>query len=337
MNTLFSDNKPEDIWYILGKGAIACLWASYLRALNKNVIVIERNHVSKKAHKQTLVPQNIVYQDCTNIQTHQSKAKITNNVLLTNTELLPIKNKKIARLIIATKSQDVITAITPLLPALAFESNILLLCNGYGIHETVNTLLNQQNKNIFFFAGVSSDGALLEKAFFINHTGKGLTTIGQYPSTTLVASNPITQLKISSNEILKISSSHYIQKNILEKFFINCAINPLTTLLKCRNGGLLSEPAAKKQFELLCEELQEIYNKHCSNDSKKQASFNVYENASAVALQTSNNISSMLKDRQAGRPLEIQFLTEKVIQLANEHQIDCPQNRELLKKLNQQA
>ncbi|MDA8853018.1 hypothetical protein N9I54_01240, partial [bacterium] len=51
-----------------------------------------------------------------------------------------------------------------------------------------------------------------------------------------------------------------INQAIVQKFFINCAINPLTALYDCLNGDLLKNETHYHGFKLLCAELQTLYN-----------------------------------------------------------------------------
>ena len=115
-----------------------------------------------------------------------------------------------------------------------------------------------------------------------------------------------------------------------QKLAINCAINPLTLLHQCRNGELLQDPAIKQQMRQLCDEIPAVALAEGIDLEGEQ----LFQRASQVAEDTSDNISSMLQDSQAGRRTELEQITGYLCQRAEHWEIAVPNNLQLLKQLS---
>lgn len=252
------------------------------------------------------------------------EAQIINCPAITNEKITTTDNTVgIQNLLICTKAFDVIEALTSLIPALEKNARVLVLCNGIGIHDEILKLLPPE-KNIKLFAGVSSDGALLDKKHHLIHTGKGQTFIGGF--------NTDNTLVFPNHFPLNIIHSHSIQNDIMKKAFINCAINPLTAIYKCKNGELLSNQNYHTTFIALCSELDSIY-KHLIKTNKLNEQDSVLNLATQVAKNTAENFSSMHRDFHSGNQTEINFLNQKIIEFAQEAALTCPINNNLVQQI----
>lgn len=94
----------------------------------------------------------------------------------------------------------------------------------------------------------------------------------------------------------------YYEENYLEmlqkKLVVNAVVNPLTALLKVKNGRLLEN----KQFEQIVRQLFEEISDILSLDRKKDSYFH---NVIQVITKTGENQSSMLKDLAHGSQTEV--------------------------------
>jgi len=93
-------------------------------------------------------------------------------------------------------------------------------------------------------------------------------------------------------------------------------INPLTAILEVKNGELLSNDSCYVLFERLYKELMNAF-----PEMRTELSL---ENVIAVCQRTAENQSSMLADRSAGRPMEIETIVTAVIRKAREAQKEMP-------------
>lgn len=95
---------------------------------------------------------------------------------------------------------------------------------------------------------------------------------------------------------------------LMRKVIINCMINPLTAILNVKNGELLTNDSCYTLFKRLYEELMVAF--------PEMVSVLSLESVEAVCRHTANNKSSMLSDRLARRPMEIETIVTAVIKEA---------------------
>ena len=111
---------------------------------------------------------------------------------------------------------------------------------------------------------------------------------------------------------------------------INCAINPLTAIHRCRNGELLDKDEWRQQAEMVCAELAAV------SRARGQAELaeTIRNQAFAVMRSTAANQSSMLRDVLHGRATEIDYITGYLCREAERLGIPCPANQQLLKQVH---
>ncbi|MBT8148601.1 MAG: 2-dehydropantoate 2-reductase [Gammaproteobacteria bacterium] len=310
-----SDNND---WYILGAGAIGCLWAAMLAKLQLNVTLLHR-----RTGTVGIEPVTLKYASGNSSESYP--------VYSTTAPDLREQQCQINQLLVATKSYDVVAAINDILPLLGSQAKVITLCNGYGMHSEIVECLNKQKPEIELYAAASSEGALLQAPLHIRHTGRGVTRIG--PLQGVSSKNPL-----PPQLALNVEYVNNIEFNLLQKFFINCVINPLTAIYDCNNGFLLSDQNAYADFCQLCSELQTVYDAvvlHLGDFGMVPhgIDFDLHENALDVAKSTADNLSSMLQDYRAGRQLELRYLNREASAMARRMGIACPLNALILNKL----
>ncbi|XP_034480856.1 2-dehydropantoate 2-reductase-like [Drosophila innubila] len=92
-----------------------------------------------------------------------------------------------------------------------------------------------------------------------------------------------------------------ILTRLWRKLALNCAINPLTVLHACRNGGLAEHHC---EVATLCAELAELL-QHCG---QSEAATDLQVEVERVIQATAANYSSMYQDVRQGRRTEIHLL-----------------------------
>ena len=103
---------------------------------------------------------------------------------------------------------------------------------------------------------------------------------------------------------------------LIRKVLINCMINPLTAILKVKNGELLSNHHCRNLFNNLFNELMIAF--------PEMVEVLSYEAVVDVCRKTARNQSSMLVDCLAARPMEIETIVTAVIQKAKERHQSLP-------------
>lgn len=119
-----------------------------------------------------------------------------------------------------------------------------------------------------------------------------------------------------------------LERELWRKALVNAAINPVTALHRVPNGRLQEEPY-RTEAETLLREAQR---------AARAAGF-VFSDAEAdhdldrVVRATAENRSSMLQDRDRGRPTEIDAISGEILRTASAHGIDLPATRSVVDRL----
>ncbi len=110
----------------------------------------------------------------------------------------------------------------------------------------------------------------------------------------------------------------------LQKLAVNLLLNPLTAVLRIKNGDVLREPAWRMVRELAREMTPVLRGRGLSLQEAE-----VLELTARVARATADNISSMLADVMAGRPTEIAEITGVLLSWGGEEGVRLPQHQAL--------
>ncbi|HSQ40096.1 MAG TPA: ketopantoate reductase C-terminal domain-containing protein, partial [Anaerolineales bacterium] len=106
------------------------------------------------------------------------------------------------------------------------------------------------------------------------------------------------------------------------KLVINAAINPLTALLRVKNGELLERPFAREVMKALARETAQI----ARAENIALPFDDPVARAEDVAHKTAANTSSMLQDVLRGAPTEIDAICGAVVRTAEKHKLGAPVN-----------
>ena len=114
-----------------------------------------------------------------------------------------------------------------------------------------------------------------------------------------------------------------IQARVWGKLVINAAINPLTALLRVKNGVLLESASTLELMGDLAYEAAAVAFAHgviLPFQDPKCA-------AEEVACSTSENLSSMLRDVLRGSPTEVDAINGAIVRIGDEEEVPVPSNR----------
>ena len=183
--------------------------------------------------------------------------------------------------------------------------------------------------------GLGND-MLLEQALGPERVAHGVTTLGaSLPAPGIVrlaGDGPVTleaHPRLSSIERMlrqggfDVYQAEDVRSLVWSKLVVSTAINPLTALLRLKNGDLLDRPTARALMGMVALETARV--------SDAQGIDLLFPDPVAevenVAMLTSQNISSMLQDVLRGTQTEIDAINGAVVNIANRLQIPVPANQ----------
>jgi 2-dehydropantoate 2-reductase len=281
------------MWHILGAGSLGGLWATRLARSGIPVRLLLRDTRRLAAYRRA--------GGLTLIEHGQAQCYALDAQTLEDAE--PIQ-----RLLLACKAYDAEAAVTRLAPRLTKDAEVILLQNGLGSQDAVA----QRLPNARCILASSTEGAFREADFRVVFAGHGHTWLG----------DPLDLAPPAWLEELQRSGiAHDWSLDILgrlwRKLALNCAINPLTVLYDCRNGGLNAHPT---EIAMLCSELCELL-RTCG---QPDAAEGLHDDVLRIIHATAANYSSMHQDVASGRRTEIAYLLGYACAAARRHRRVLP-------------
>ncbi len=280
-------------WHILGAGSLGTLWATRLARAGVPVRLILRNTERLASYQAgpglTLVEHGVA-------QTYPVSAET------------PDSPEPIHRLLVACKAYDAQGAIAQLQHRLAPHAELILLQNGLGSQDAVAA--EQPHAHCVFAS--STEGAFRDGEWRVVFAGHGYTWLGD-------ASRPTAPPWLGELHAAGIPHEWSLDMltRLWRKLALNCAINPLTVLYQCRNGGLQAHPC---EVATLCAELTELL-QCCGQPAAAQ---NLHDEVQRVIQATAANFSSMYQDVANRRRTEISYLLGYACRAAARHQLPVP-------------
>ena len=289
-------------WHILGAGSLGTLWATRLARAGVPVRLILRNEARLASYRAgqglTLVEHGVEHTYAVIGETPESP-------------------EPIHRLLVACKAYDAQSAIAQLQHRLAPDAELILLQNGLGSQDAVAA----QVPSARCIYASSTEGAFRDGDWRVVFAGHGYTWLGD-------AGHPTPVLWLDDLQAAGIP--HQWATDILtrlwRKLALNCAINPLTVLYQCRNGGL---QAHQCEVATLCAELAELL-EYCGQPA---AAEDLHAEVERVIQATAANYSSMYQDVANARRTEISYLLGYACQAAARHQLVLPHLQQLQARL----
>jgi 2-dehydropantoate 2-reductase len=289
-------------WHVLGAGSLGTLWAARLARAG--------------------LPVRLIVRDAARLQSYQAAGGLT---LVENGQPsmyavpgeTPDNPEPIRRLLVACKAYDAESAIARLAPRLAPDAELILLQNGLGSQDAVATQVPQAR----CISASSTEGAFRDGDWRVVFAGHGFTWLGD-------VTQPVAPIWLDDLQAAKIPHewSTDILTRLWRKLALNCAINPLTVLHNCRNGGLQEHHC---EVATLCAELTELLQR-CGQPA---AADNLQQEVERVILATAANYSSMYQDVANQRRTEISYLLGHACKVAARHQLNLPHLNQLQQRL----
>jgi 2-dehydropantoate 2-reductase len=284
---------------IVGAGAIGSLFGGLLSQKNTVVLVGRLPHI-------TAIQQHGL--------TIRGKTKKHAKPLAT-TKIQDISLRP-DLIILTVKSYDTENAVKQIQPILDKQTYVMSLQNGLDNIETIKQYIDSQQ----IIAGVTTNGALFSQPGVIQHTGKGITIVGELTGETTERIQTI--VKLFNDVGLTTHVSTDIMKEIWIKAIINSSINPLTAFFRCQNGYLLENKLLEHIVERICEESTSI----ATAEKISVKSSEMMQKTKEVIRDTAQNQSSMLQSIQQGKKTEIDSINGTLANIAKQHGIKAPLN-----------
>lgn len=194
---------------------------------------------------------------------------------------------------------------------LADEGLVLTLQNGLGNRETLARDLGPGRVAL----GSTTTGATLLGPGLVKAGGEGIVSLERNQ-----ALGPMEEaLKSAGFNVQKVDDPASL---IWGKLVVNAAINPLTALLRVKNGELLRRPFAREVMRALAREAANV----ARAENIALPFDDPIARAEDVAQKTAANTSSMLQDVLRGAPTEIDAICGAVVRAAEKHRIGVPVN-----------
>jgi len=306
-------SPPALDWHVLGAGAIGGLIAAHLERQGQPTGLILASAAARAAYPRaglTVSPP----EPCR----HPWRARPA--PLLAG----ELSRHSIRRLLIATKAHQTLGALAPLLPALAPDALVVLLQNGMGVMERLRSLLPPPMQLV---QGTTTEGVWRRSRFELVHAGRGQTLLGPARASWR-AVDTVVHCWAKANLTTRFEAA--IEAPLWRKLAINCAINPYTALLQCRNGELPDHPEWRAGHGQVLAELTALLQ---ARGRPAELLAGIEEELRGVIAATAANHSSMLQDLRRGAVTEMDHLNGYVVRQARRLGLQVPENQRLARAI----
>ena len=199
------------------------------------------------------------------------------------------------------------------------DAPILSLQNGLN-NESLIANIAGDNRVV---GGVTTHGIKYIEPGHICHTGSGITTIGELDGS---LSKRVKRYAGMFNQCgIPTEVSQMITRELWRKAMVNAAINPLSAILKCKNGYLLENEAAYHIMTGVCQEVAAV-----ASAIDVEIGSDMMTQVVKVAYLTRENQSSMLQSILQHKPTEINQINGIIMNIGNQQGIATPVNSTLI-------
>ena len=284
---------------ILGAGAIGSFYGAKLSKVNDVMLAARKEH-SDAINRNGLKVIGLENQRYS-VQASTKIKKIEKDTLV----------------ILTTKAQDSEKAVKSIKNLIRKDTIILCLQNGL---YSENIVKKVAGKKCLVLRAITNFGAIFLKPGIVDYKSYSYTSIEKSPKSREIADN---FTKCGLNGYV----SDDIKYDMWKKMVFNCALNPLTAILRIENKGICDERL---------DPLKKLIIDECVKVAEKDGVIFKLDFLKVLneEFKSSQNISSMQQDLIKGRKTEIDYLNRAVVELGRKYKVECPVNAALADIIN---
>lgn len=298
--------------HIVGAGSLGLLFCSKLAQAGANVTIYTRT----SAQAVELLEQGLTL----HAEDHQITEKTRAMKVRVWDEMEDFYSiEENGWVLLTMKQKDVTDSFAKKLSGILGETgHVCCFQNGVGHVQLLERYL-QPNQ---IYTAITTEAARREEGAVVSYTGQGESRIGQMGKQTEESEQEIHLINWLQLAGFKAMMSKNIDMDVYRKLLINAVINPLTAIMRVKNGQLLETSERIECMKWLYEETMLIYR---ANHIPVEE--NLWEQIIQVCRNTSANTSSMLKDIINGTDSEISWINGSILRMADHLGMDAPVNR----------
>ncbi|MGX5913565.1 ketopantoate reductase family protein [Aliidiomarina sp. Khilg15.8] len=297
-------------WVVVGSGALASLWIHGLHRHDEQVMLFSRHEGDAPRVTLTLEEQGRPYEN--EVEAIRDPAHAPSD----------------ARWLIMVKAWQLADVIKQIGDTLPEDAEIVLSHNGLGAAEA--ELAAHPGWQVYDL--VTTQGAWRRSRLHSVHAGHGESVLGpreREEHGDLCMAPPLWLSSLDKACPPVHWDTQILQRRWL-KLGVNCAINPLATLAGAPNG-VLKEAEYAEVIKDICEEVGTLAD-YILGVGVLPA-HKLQEEVYKVIAATADNRCSMLQDRDAGRPTEIDYLNGYIARLGETYNLPTPTNHHLWQEI----
>ena len=302
---------------IVGAGAMGLLFAAKCLSSSSPVRIWTRSEEQAR-----LLREEGLYVEELNGQL-KHEHQIYAYPLIEARERLQAENKYVEKLALFVKQTHWTPQLLNMLGELPAEADRTVVCfqNGIGHLKRLSPFLPPDQ----LITAVTTEASKRVSPNRIAHTGSGSTWLGFERDHDILWTDSAEEwINVLNGAGIPTFVSNNIDEMVYQKLLINAVINPLTALLRIRNGELLASEQRVQLMRDVYEEVKEIYAAKSILLLEQH-----WQTILQVCERTAMNTSSMLADVIHQRPTEIEAITGELLKLADDYDIEAPVQRSL--------
>lgn len=285
---------------IVGTGALACLFAARLAAINVKVTLLGSWREGISAVNQ----QGVNLENIEGTKVFPVRATSS-----------PEDFQNLKYTLVLVKSWQTERAAAQISQFLSPDGLAVTLQNGLGNIEILQRELGRKRVT----QGVTTAGATLLGPAHVRQVGPPRISLGKHPRV-----QALDRILRAAGFLVHVEDQ--LESLIWKKLMINSAINPLTAVLQVPNGRLLELPGARKIMSAAAQEIAGL----AKLKGIPVQDVDPWAAVEGVARSTAQNLSSMLQDIRRGAPTEIEAINGAVVREASQVGMNVPINYTLL-------
>lgn len=287
----------DDSLLIVGTGALACLFASRLSAVEVQVTMLGTWPEGLEA-----------------LRTHGVRLATdgSEQVYPVQATADPADCVDARFALVLVKSWQTERAARQLAECLSSDGLALTLQNGLGNRESLEHALGAPRVAL----GVTTTGATLVGPGRVRPGGEGIISLGEHPRL-----DPLAALLRGAGFAVEVVPE--ADDLLWSKLVINAAINPLTALLRVPNGELLNRPSVRALMGELAREAADV----AAAMGRRLTFPDPVAASEDVARRTAVNHSSMFQDILRDAPTEIDAICGAIVRVGEQCDVPTPVNR----------